>query len=44
MKSIRYKMAVYDEFLEEYKYRKKYSGVWDGLRSISVAEKSRGAR
>ncbi len=27
MKSIRYKMTVYDEFMEEYEYRKKYFGV-----------------
>jgi len=44
MKSIRYKMAVYDEFLEEYQYRKKYYGVKDDLRGITVSEKSRGGR
>ena len=27
MKSIRYKMTVYDEFMEEYEYRKKYFGI-----------------
>lgn len=27
MKSIRYKMSVYDEFLEEYNYRKRLVGV-----------------
>ena len=44
MKSIRYKMVVYDEFLEEYQYRKKYYGVRDDLNTIAVSEKSRGAR
>ena len=40
MKSIRYKMAVYDEFLEEYNYRKKHYGVRDDLRSIVIFEKN----
>lgn len=44
MKSIRYKMVVYDEFLEEYQYRKKHYGVRDDLNTIAVSEKSRGAR
>ncbi|MEE1256308.1 MAG: relaxase/mobilization nuclease domain-containing protein [Lachnospiraceae bacterium] len=44
MKSIRYKMTVYDEFMEEYNYRKKYYGVRDNLRGIAVTEKSKGAR
>ena len=44
MMSIRYKMAVYDEFLEEYNYRKKHYGVKDDLRSIAVSEKNRGTR
>lgn len=44
MKSIRYKMAVYDEFLEEYQYRKKLYGVRGDLKIIAVSEKSRGAR
>ena len=44
MKSIRYKMTVYDKFLEEYNYRKKYYGVRDDSRNISVSEKNRGAR
>lgn len=44
MKSIRYKMAVYDEFLEEYKYRKKHYGVRDDLRSIAVSERNRETR
>lgn len=44
MKSIRYKMAVYDEFLEEYNYRKKHYGVRDDSRTMTVYEKSREAR
>lgn len=44
MKSIRYKMTVYDEFLEEYQYRKKYCGVRDDSRRAAVSEKNRGAR
>ena len=44
MKSIRYKMVVYDEFLEEYNYRKKHYGARDDLRMVTVSEKSRGAR
>lgn len=44
MKSIRYKMAVYDEFLEEYQYRSKYYGVRDDSRRIAISEKNRGAR
>ena len=44
MKSIRYKMTVYDEFLEEYQYRKKHYGVRDDSKSISVSEKSKEAR
>uniref|UniRef100_UPI00405752DF relaxase/mobilization nuclease domain-containing protein n=1 Tax=Acetatifactor sp. TaxID=1872090 RepID=UPI00405752DF len=31
MKSIRYKMTVYDKFLEEYDYRKRASGVKKGV-------------
>ena len=41
MKSIRYKMAVYDEFLEEYNYRKKHSGVRDASRTIIISERGR---
>lgn len=41
MKSIRYKMAVYDEFLEEYNYRKKHFGISDVSRVVAVPEKSR---
>ena len=44
MKSIRYKMTVYDEFLEEYNYRKKHYGVRDDLRMMTISDKSRGAR
>lgn len=44
MKSIRYKMTVYDGFLEEYKYRKKHYGVRDDSRKVDVSEKNRGAR
>lgn len=44
MKSIRYKMNVYDEFMEEYNYRKKHYGVRDDLRRIAISEKNRGAR
>lgn len=44
MKSIRYKMTVYDEFLEEYQYRKKHYGVRDDARAVNVSEMSRGAR
>ncbi len=44
MKSIRYKMTVYDEFLEEYQYRKKHYGVRDDSRRAAVSEKNRGAR
>lgn len=44
MKSIRYKMTVYDEFLEEYQYRKKYYGVRDSFRRVTASEKKRGAR
>ncbi len=31
MKSMKYKMTVYDEFLKEYEYRKKYCGVKDNV-------------
>ena len=44
MKSIRYKMTVYDEFLEEYQYRKKYYGVRDSSKRVTASEKKRGAR
>lgn len=43
MKSIRYKMIVYDEFMAEYQYRKKHYGVRDASRVV-VSEKKRGAR
>ena len=44
MKSIRYKMDVYDEFMAEYQYRKKHYGVRDVSRRVAVSEKNRGAR
>ncbi len=44
MKSIRYKMTVYDEFLEEYQYRKKHYGKKDRLSIEDVADRNRGAR
>ena len=44
MKSIRYKMTVYDEFLEEYNYRKMHYGVRNDSRSIAVSDRNRGAR
>lgn len=31
MKSMKYKMTVYDEFLKEYKYRKKHCGVKENM-------------
>lgn len=33
MKSMKYKMVVYDEFLKEYEYRKKYYGLKNNVRS-----------
>ena len=44
MKSIRYKMTVYDEFVKEYNYRKKHYGIRDASRKVEVSEKSKGAR
>ena len=44
MKSIRYKMTVYDEFLEEYNYRKKHYGVRDESRGVVISDRNRGAR
>lgn len=41
LKSIRYKMDLYDEFLEEYNYRKKHFGISDASRMVAVPEKSR---
>ena len=43
MKSIHYKMDVYDEFMAEYQYRKKHCGVRDDSRRV-VSEKNRGVR
>ena len=31
MKSMKYKMTVYNEFLKEYDYRKKYYGVMNNM-------------
>ena len=31
MKSMKYKMTVYNEFLKEYEYRKKHFGVKDDI-------------
>lgn len=42
MKSIRYKMAVYDEFREEYDYRKDYYGV-EVVKIMEISRK-KGAR
>lgn len=44
MKSIRYKMTVYDELMEQYNYHKKYYRARDNLRGIVVTEKSKGVR
>ncbi len=33
MKSMKYRMTVYDEFLKEYEYRKKYCGVKDRIKN-----------
>lgn len=38
LKSIRYKMSVYDEFREEYDYRKDYYGI----EVVKIMEKNRG--
>ena len=44
MKSIRYKMDVFDEFMEKYQYRKKSFGVRDDSRIVVLSEKSREER
>lgn len=44
MRSIRYKMALYDDFSEEFNYRKKHYGVRETSRIVEVHEKNRGAR
>lgn len=44
MKSIRYKMDVYDEFIEEYQYRKNYYGVRDASRTVKFVEKNKDVR
>ena len=40
VRSIRYKMALYDDFLEEYEYRKKYFGV-EEVRTMEKQKKTR---
>ena len=44
MKSIRYKMDVYDEFMVEYQYRKNYYGVRDASRTVKLVEKNKDVR
>ena len=44
MKSVRYKMDVYDEFIEEYQYRKNYYGVRDASRTVKFVEKNKDVR
>lgn len=44
MKSIRYKMTVYDEFMEEYQYRKKHYGVREDSGRAVDFQKDKGAR
>ena len=44
MKSIRYKMTVYDEFMAEYQYRKKQYGLRDDSERVVVSQKNKGAR
>lgn len=44
MKSVRYKMDVYDKFIEEYQYRKKHFGMRGDSGIVNISEKSRGTR
>lgn len=44
MKGIRYKMVVYDEFLEEYQYRKMHFGVKNDSRRVAFFEINKGTR
>ena len=44
MKSVRYKMDVYDKFIEEYQYRKKHCGMRGDLGIVNISEMSRGTR
>jgi len=37
-------MALYDDFSEEFNYRKKHYGVRETSRIVEVHEKNRGAR
>ncbi len=44
MRSIRYKMSLFDEFSEKFNYRKKHYGVRETSRMVEVHEKNRDAR
>ena len=44
MKSVCYKMDVYDEFMVEYQYRKKNYGVRDVSRTVKLVEKNKDIR
>lgn len=44
MKSIRYKMDVYDEFMSEYQYRKKHYGVGDDSERVVYFQKDKDVR
>ena len=44
MKSVRYKMDVYDEFIEEYQYRKMHCGLSGDSGIVNISEKRRGTR
>ena len=44
MKSVRYKMDVYDEFIEEYQYRKKHCGMRGDSGIVNISEKRRETR
>ena len=41
---VTHKMALYDDFSEEFNYRKKHYGVRETSRIVEVHEKNRGAR
>lgn len=44
MKSVRYKMDVYDEFIEEYQYRKMHCGLSGDSGIVNISEKRRETR
>lgn len=44
MKGVRYKMDVYDEFIEEYQYRKMHCGLRGDSGIVNISEKRRGTR